>query len=215
MSLTGSPVEFFPGIELPFAFIASWCKTSPFSIFQKKANGVQLYVSSEHVSSGQALGRHPRTYSLALAALPVYTSQALHLPTPALLSCDCRSWWSFRPRVCDPVHLSSGFCGWEQTRWACWPSAPHTSPHYHPHVSQGRNHSNCWNLVSGDPFQFLVRLFDLACTCFLYVCSMHYWPVVFSESRQSINFNKWSSRRCDLTHSFIYQFLFKEAPVLG
>lgn len=109
----------------------------------------------------------------------------------------------------------SGFCGWEQTRLACWPSAPHTSPHHHHHVSQGRNHSNCWNLVSGDPFQFLVRLFDLACMCFLCVCSMRYWPVVFSESRQSMNFNKWSSRRHDLTHSFIYQLLLKEAPVLG
>lgn len=37
-----------------------------------------------------------------------------------------------------------------------------------------------------DTLQFLARLFGLAYTCFLNVCSVHYWPIVFSESRQGM-----------------------------
>ena len=37
-----------------------------------------------------------------------------------------------------------------------------------------------------DTLQFLARLFGLAYTCFLSVCSVHYWPTVFPESRQGM-----------------------------
>lgn len=40
-----------------------------------------------------------------------------------------------------------------------------------------------WRL---DTLQFLARLFGLAYTCFLNVCSVHYWPTVFPESRQGM-----------------------------
>lgn len=33
---------------------------------------------------------------------------------------------------------------------------------------------------------------------------MHYWSTGISESRQSVSFNKISSRRHDLTQTFIY-----------
>lgn len=102
----------------------------------------------------------------------------------------------------------SGFCGWEQT-WGPAGLQHHTLPHHHHHVSQGRNHSNCWNLVSGDP-----SIFSKTVWFGMYVFPVrllqYYWACSLS-ARQSINPLISEAWRHDLTHSFIYQLLLKEA----
>lgn len=203
VSLTGSPVELFPGITLPFPVIVPWGKMLPFTIFHKKANGIQHSVSSRlRWVLWEASVRHPSAYSSALAASPGVT---LLRPHTFCIQHSCHVTvhghavaelvgWSTSPVVSVVESRPGGPAGLPQHTL---PLTTITSPR-----AEIRETAEIW--CPETVTNFLARLFGLACTCFLYVCSVHYWLVVFSESRQRISFNKQSSKRRDLTRTFIH-----------
>lgn len=124
-------------------------------------------------------------------------------PTPSVSSTPVM-WLSTAcfPWACSPAHHSCGFQGWEQAWWSSWPSTAHTSPHHHHHISQGRNHGNCWNMASGDsPISgrtvwFGMHMFPVRLLCALLAYSL------FQKQRRCIS-NKRNSGIHDLTQLFI------------
>lgn len=162
----------------------------------------------------KAAERSPSAYSLSPGVSPgCCVSQAPPLQYPALLSrgvpWSCSSW------TCGPVHLSSGFYNWKQACWASWPFPAHTSPHHHHHISQGRNHGNCWNLVSGyspvfsKTVWFGIHMFPERLLCALLAYSF------FQNADKACISSKRSSGMHNLMWLFIQLSIsFLETPVL-